>query len=176
MPYRRLYLLLEGDDDERFAQRVIVPALHSHYDHIQPWQYAQQKTEKVNSFLRSIKAMGASYFFLADINAQPCVSKRKDAVSRKFAELEVDKALIVVKEIESWYLAGVPQNNQLGVQVPLNTSGVTKEQFDAAIPKDFDSRIDYMIEILKLFNVDIAAQRNPSFQYLAQRCGILSAG
>jgi hypothetical protein len=30
-----------------------------------------------------------------------------------------------------------------------------------------------MIEILKLFDVNTAAGRNPSFQYFARRCGLL---
>ena len=126
MPYRRLYLLLEGDDDERFAQRVIIPALKSHYDYIQPWQYAQQKTEKINAFLRSIKKMGASYFLLADIDAHECFPAKKDALLEAFTELESTHVFIVISEIESWYLAGVPKDNKLGVQVPRDRSGVTQ--------------------------------------------------
>jgi len=170
--YRRLYLLVEGDDDERFAQRVVIPALSPRYDYIQPWQYAQQKTEKVNSFLRSLKAMGASYFLLADINSNPCFPAKREALLERFTELEAGQALVVVSEIESWYLAGVPNDNEWGLRVPADTSGVTKEQFDAVRPSDFSSRIDYMIELLKLFDVDKAAQRNPSFQYFAHRCAL----
>jgi hypothetical protein len=173
MPYTRLYLLVEGDDDERFADRVIIPRLSSHYDYIQPWKYARQKREKVNSFLRSIKAMGADYFLLADIDTHPCFPKKREAILQKFAVLGSKQALVVVQEIESWYLAGLPDNNQWGVRVPPNTSGITKEQFDAAIPSVFDSRIDYMIEILKLFDLNAAAERNPSFRHFARRCGLL---
>ena len=135
--YRRLYLLVEGDDDERFARRVVIPALSPRYDYILLWKYAQQKTEKVNSFLRSLKAMGASYFLLADIDANPCFPAKREALVERFTELEAGQALVVVSEIESWYLAGVPSDNKWGLRVPPDTSGVTKEQFDAARPKNF---------------------------------------
>jgi len=175
-PYRRLYLLVEGVDDLRFLERVVIPALSARYDYILPWQYAQQKPEKVHSFLRSIRSIGADYFFLADVDAHLCFPSKRQALLDKFTELQGSQTLIVVTEIESWYLAGVPENNDLGVQVSPNTSGVTKEQFDAARPKAFDSRIDYMIELLKVFSIETAAQRNPSFQYFARRCRLLSSG
>ena len=117
--------------------------------------------------------MSASYVLLADVDAQECFPAKRQALLEAFTELEGARVLIVVSEIESWYLAGVPKDNKLGVQVPRDTSGVTKEHFDALRPKDWDSRIDYMIELLKLFDIEIAAQRNSSFQYFAQQCGIL---
>jgi hypothetical protein len=173
MPYTTLYLLVEGDDDERFANRVVIPRLSSRYDYIMLWKYAQQKREKVNLFLRSIKAMGADYFLLADIDEHSCFPKKRKALLEKFTELGSRQSLIVLREIESWYLAGLPDDNRWGLKAPVDTSDVTKEQFEAAIPKAFDSRIDYMIEILKLFDVNTAGARNPSFQYFARRCGLL---
>jgi hypothetical protein len=173
MPYTRLYLLVEGDDDERFANRVVIPRLSSHYDYLQSWKYAQQKREKVDAFLRSIKAMGADYFLLADIDEHHCFPEKRKAVLQKFAELSHEQTLIVVREIESWYLAGLPADNLWGLKVPADTSDVSKEQFDAAIPKAFDSRIDCMIEMLKLFDLNTAGARNASFDYFARRCGLL---
>jgi hypothetical protein len=41
------------------------------------------------------------------------------------------------------------------------------------MPKGLDSRIAYMIEVLKHFDTRTAATRNPSFLYFAQRCGLL---
>jgi hypothetical protein len=172
MPYTRLYLLVEGDDDERFANRVVIPQLRSRYDVIQVWQYAQRKLGKVNVLLRSIKAMGADYFLLADIDEHSCFPKKRAALLEKFTELGRRQTVVVLREIESWYLAGLPDDNRWGLKVPADTSNVTKEEFDAAMPKPFDSRIAYMVEILKLFDVNIAGGRNPSFQYFARRCGL----
>jgi len=175
MPYTRLYLLVEGDDDARFVDRIVIPELTSRYNLVQAWKFAQKKPEKVNAFLRSVKAMGADYFLLADLNAYPCFPKKKEALLQAYAELESAKTPIVVREIESWYLAGLKGDNPLGVRSPTGTSGVTKEQFNATMPKGFDSRIAYMIEVLKHFDIRIATTRNPSFHYFAKRCGLLGS-
>jgi hypothetical protein len=76
MPYTRLFLLVEGDDDPRFVERVVIPKLGSCYDFVQAWKYAQRKAEKVNAFLRSINSMGADYLFLGDLNAHPCFPRK----------------------------------------------------------------------------------------------------
>lgn len=173
MPYTRLFLLVEGDDDLRFVERVVIPKLRSCYDFVQAWKYAQRKAEKVNAFLRSIKSMGAEYLLLGDLNAHACFPRKKEALLEKFTQLDDRRVLIVVREIESWYLAGLPDNNPLGIQVPANTSELTKEQFNDTMPKRLDSRIDYMLEVLKLFDTSTATGRNPSFHYFARRCGLL---
>jgi hypothetical protein len=173
MPYTRLFLLVEGDDDERFVKRIVIPKLGARYDFVQAWKFAQERKEKVNAFLRSIKSMGADYLLLADLNTYPCFPKKKEALLQVFTELESTKTVIVVREIESWYLAGLEDDNPLGVQVPTDASGVTKEQFNDTMPKGLDSRIAYMIEVLKHFDIRTAVARNPSFLYFAQRCGLL---
>jgi hypothetical protein len=117
--------------------------------------------------------MGAEYFLLADINSCLCFPEKRQDLLKRFTELEGGRVIIVVKEVEGWYLAGVPDNNQWGVRVPADTGNLTKEEFDAAMPRPFDSRIAYMVEILKLFDVNTAGARNPSFQYFARRCGLL---
>jgi hypothetical protein len=78
-----------------------------------------------------------------------------------------------VREIEGWYLVGLADNNPLGVRVPANTSELTKEQFNDTMPKRLDSRIDYMLEVLKLFDTSTSTGRNPSFHYFARRWGLL---
>jgi hypothetical protein len=167
-----LFLLVEGDD-ERFVERIVVPKFSSRYDLVQARKYARKKREKVNAFLRSIKAMGAGYLLLADLNAYPCFPKKKEALLETFRELESGKTLIVVREIESWYLAGLSDDNPLGVQVPTDTSGLTKDQFNNTMPKGIDSRIAYLIEVLRHFDIRAATTKNASFLYLAQRCGLL---
>ncbi len=172
MPYNPLYLFVEGDTDERFVRRVLIPRLSSRYDWIYTFRYAQEKEEKVNSHLRSVKAMGAAYFFLADINAFHCFPEKRRDLLETFTQLDTERVVIVVSEIESWYLAGLPADNPWDVQVPTDTSGITKEQFNFTVPNGFDSQIAYMVEVLKVFDVHAAAQKNPSFHYFARRCGI----
>jgi hypothetical protein len=47
---------------------------------------------------------------------------------------------------------------------------MTKEDFNALIPPSFDSRIDFMFEILKSFSFVTAARHNRSFQFFSERC------
>jgi len=173
MPYTKFYLLVEGDDDLRFAERVVIPALSSRCDFVQAWKYAQKKADKVNSFLRSIKSMGAEYLLLGDLNASQCFPKKRESLLQRFTQLDDRQTVIVVTEIESWYLAGLADNNPLGVRAPADTNNLTKEQFNDTMPKGFDSRIDYMVEVLKHFEIQTATVRNLSFHYFARRCGLL---
>jgi hypothetical protein len=84
MPYTRLFLLVEGDDDERFVERIVIPELSSPNCFVQPYKFAQKKKAEVNRFLRSIKAMGAEYLLLADINAHLCLRSKKEALLQMF--------------------------------------------------------------------------------------------
>jgi len=172
MAYKRLWVLLEGNDDERFFEGVIRPILDNTYDSVRPWQYSQKQIEKVKNFLRAIKSMGSDYFFWSDINNLPCVTAKKNRIKRRYrARIEINNVIIVVKEIESWYLAGLDDKShkELGIRTFRNTNNISKEEFKSLIPKRFDSRIDLMVEILKRFSVETAKQKNRSFDYFMSR-------
>jgi len=74
MGYRRLYIWVEGEDDERFFKKIMEPKLQKKYDFVETRCYAAMKKEKIDNFLKSIKAMGADYIYVTDINNSPCVS------------------------------------------------------------------------------------------------------
>jgi hypothetical protein len=173
MAYRRLFVLVEGDDDERFFSRIINPELEERYDSVQLWKYAEETKKKTNSLLRSIHAMKAEYIFLTDINFAPCISARKQKTRAKFQNVEICNIMVVVKEIESWYLAGLDADHSKKMQIPdsEHTNDLTKEQFDNLIPDKFMSRVDFMQETLKHFDIEIAKQKNQSFSYfLNKKC------
>jgi len=44
MPDKLLYILLEGDDDERFFKKIVKPLLQRRYSTIKCWKYSQKKT------------------------------------------------------------------------------------------------------------------------------------
>lgn len=172
MAYKRLWVLLEGNDDERFFEGVIRPIFDNTYDSVRPWQYAQKQIKKVKNFLRAIKSMGSDYFFWGDINNMPCVTAKKNRIKKRYrARIEINNVIIVVKEIESWYLAGLDDKSlkELGIRTFRNTNNISKEEFNNLIPKRFDSRIDLMMEILKRFSVKTAKQKNKSFSYFMSR-------
>jgi hypothetical protein len=171
MAYEVLYILVEGEDDKRFFEKIIKPLFEKKYDSVAIWKYAQQRKGKVSNFLRSIKGMSANYIYVSDINLAPCVTARKQDIQSKFKDIDKDKIIVVIREIESWYLAGLDDTSfkRLGISSQGTTDKITKEQFNNLIPKKFDSKIDFMQEILKYFRIEIGKQRNASFRYFLKK-------
>ena len=163
--------MVEGEDDERFFNEVIKPAFEKKYNLVEVRKHASLKREKLDNFLRSIKSMNADYFYVIDINLVPCVTAKKEKVQGEFKNIDKDRIIVVIKEIESWYLAGLDDvsSRKFRISSFRKTDGVTKEQFNALIPKSFDSRIDFMLEILKYFSIEIAMPRNKSFKYFLEK-------
>jgi len=168
MCYRRLFIFVEGNDDDRFFQSIIVPKLEKSYDNIEIVNYAQMKKEKTENYLRSAKSMG-DYIFVSDINSSPCVTEKKQKLCNEYNNLDEEKIVIVVKEIESWYLAGLDGNSLQDFRNEITdhtfTETITKEDFNKLIPRKYDSRIDFMQEVLKHFSIDVAKQKSRSFKY-----------
>jgi len=171
MNYKQLFFLVEGNDDELFFQRIVSPIFEGKYNQVTVWKYAQVKNTGVYDFIKSIKAMGAEYIYVVDVNLSPCVTDKKRRIQDKFNNIDTDRIIVVIKEIESWYLAGLDtlSSKKLKISPLENTNNVTKEQFHHLIPKRFDSKIDFMLEILRLFSIKIAKQKNKSFRYLLEK-------
>ena len=173
MAYKLFWVLLEGNDDERFFEGMIKPKLSPQYNSIRAWKYAQEPSKRTKNFLKSIKAMNSDYFFLGDINRLPCVTAKKNRIKRKYATtIDVDNIIIVVKEIESWYLAGINERSAkiLGIKRFLkNTDNLTKETFEKLMPNRYSDKIDFMQEILKHFDLLTACKRNKSFNYFYKK-------
>jgi len=170
-PYKLLFIWVEGNDDERFFRKVLIPRFQEKYDTVKIIRYATMKHEKIDNFIKSIKAMGADYIYLTDINGSPCVTAKKEKTQKEHPNIDKDKIIIVIKEIESWYLAGLDNKvcKQFKIDNLADTKDVTKEKFNALIPKKFASRIDFMSEILKNFSIEVAKQKNRSFQYFVEK-------
>jgi len=62
--YKRLFICVEGNDDERFFNEIFIPKFKEKYDTVKIIRYATMKKEKVDNFIKSIKAMGADYIYL----------------------------------------------------------------------------------------------------------------
>ena len=103
--YRRLFIWVEGTDDERFFNTIVVPRLANRYDDITVQRYAGMKNEGINKFLTSVEVMGADYLFIADIDTAPCVTRKKAALQAAIKRLDAGRIIFVKAEIESWYHA-----------------------------------------------------------------------
>ena len=167
MSYKQIVVFIEGNDDERFLNRVVKPELEKKYSVVVPYKYSNKTNKKINSFLNTIKCLGFSdYIFLIDMDSSPCVSFKKNKLITK-KNVETEKIVVVIKEIESWYIAGLNESisQKLGIPSYDNTNNFDKEQFDKMKPKKFDSRIDFMQEILNYFQIKTAKKKNNSFKY-----------
>ena len=118
--------------------------------------------------------MKIDYLFLSDFDEFACITKRKQLFITSFKKLDIAKLFIVVNEIESWYFAGLKleKYKEWNIKLFRNTSSVTKEIFEALLPKSFDSVTDFMQEILKNFSIDQACGRNKSFKYFLDKTGL----
>ena len=69
------------------------------------------------------------------------------------------------------YLAGLDKSNSKKLGLPFFevTDEIKKEKLNQHIPRKFNSCIDFMMEILKYFSIDIAKQKNSSFKYFVEK-------
>lgn len=172
MNYKLLFILIEGNDDERFFESIIKVKFEKKDNFVVLWKYAQKRHKKIDNFLKSIKAMKASYIYVRDIHDTSNIKAKKEKIQNKFRNINKDKIIVVVKEIESWYLAGLDNANSKKLRVCslTNTNTITKEHFDNLIPKKFaSSRIIFMLEILNHFSTKTARKKNRSFNYFVNK-------
>ena len=167
MPYKMMFVWVEGPDDVRFFDRIVKPRLDKKYDLVKTVAYSRMKNDKIINFLKSIKSMKADYFFTADINNSPCISQKKTTIKRKITNVDRNRIMVIKKEIESWYLAGLTAKlaRELKLPVLTDTEGIAKEKFNQLIPNKFQSRIDFMVELLNSYNFRTARLKNRSFKY-----------
>jgi len=168
---KRLFIFVEGEDDIRFFGRIIKPLFMSRYDAVEIIPYAGLKRQKVNNLLISITKMKSDYILAADIDQERSVRDKKQVLYGWFSNISGGNIVVVIREIESWYYAGLTGGDAalLGVPVLASTDELTKEDFNALIPERFDSRIDLMFEILKSYSLETAVRQNQSFRFFIER-------
>jgi hypothetical protein len=171
MSIKKLYIFVEGNDDQLFFERAIVPMVENVYDDIEIIQYAQMKKEKVNLYLLSIATLNFDYIFTCDIDYISTIEQKKKVIRSKFDLVESDKISVAVKEIESWYIAGFPDKvcKSFGIRPRKRTDDLTKEQFNLLYHSRFHSRLDFMIEILNYFSHEEAKKKNKSYKFFAEK-------
>ncbi|ROL62231.1 hypothetical protein D9V86_01740 [Bacteroidetes/Chlorobi group bacterium ChocPot_Mid] len=166
----KLYIFVEGNDDELFFKTIVIPILREKYSDIEIIQYAQMKKEKVELFILSINTLRFDYILLADIDFFKSVKQKKKYLETRFNNLNPELIYIVIREIESWYFAGISdeQSREFGIKPMKNTNDLVKEEFNLLYHKKFKSRIDFMLELLKDYSIKSAMQKNDSFAFFAR--------
>ena len=166
-----LYIFVEGNDDELFFKTVITPLLEDGYSGIEIIKFAQMKKSKVEQFIFSIETLRFDYWLFGDIDYHNSVRQKKKMLQMRFSNLSTEKIYIVIKEIESWYFAGVTNmfSREMGIPPLKDTNDLVKEEFNMLYHRRFKSRIDFMLEILKNYSITTAIKKNTSFAYFAEK-------
>ena len=171
---------VEGDRDRRFFDALVKPRLEPKYAQVLVKEYRQLKQPVVNRLIRAMGYQGFECRFVADMNAAPCVSSRLAKLIERHPCLAIEDIVVVATEIESWYLAGITEQGgvELKIKAPASTDGLTKQDLDRLRPDRFDSELDFLIELTRHFDFDLACQRNRSFAHFCRKhlgMGALSA-
>lgn len=180
----RLYFLVEGPDDERFFDKIVKPKFKNRYYEIIILKYAEKTKEGVKNIILSIKKIPMTdYIFVVDINDSPCVTAKKQQIWEKFSYcvptnkkwekfsyVDLDRIIVVIKKIESWYLAGLDNANAKKLKISSfeTTDNVDKGKFKSLVGKESDLK-DLKIEILKHFSTEVAMEKNKSFKYFIEK-------
>jgi hypothetical protein len=172
--YRRLHIFVEGPDDRRFFEEIVVPKLKNKYDRVDIREYSREPPEKIEKEIESIKENGWDYIFISDINNSPCITHKKEKIKKTIKNIDEEKIVVVIKEIESWYLAGLGENEaekwKISIAKISTTNNLTKEDFNRLIPNEFKgSGKAFKMAILKRFSIEKAKERNKSFKYFIEK-------
>ncbi|HDS62592.1 MAG TPA: hypothetical protein ENN52_00365 [Methanofollis liminatans] len=163
-----LYVLLEGPDDERFFSRIVRPLFAERGYEVRIWKYACEKRQLTINLIHAVRKGGHAYIFVRDLDRTPYARLRVQETLERFGHaMDAEMVVVVVPEIEGWYLAGVSEAtaSRLGVCVPSwRTDRITKEVFRSLIPRGI-SRIEFMQAILEDYDLALARKKNRSFRY-----------
>jgi hypothetical protein len=175
--WRRLRIFVEGFEDRLFVERIFLPRLQQHYGDISLHDYAQITNERLNNHFRALQRMpNTEFYMLVDYDTGPCLQGRRNAIAQRFgSQLPYHRILIVCPEIEAWYIAGVPADNPFKISVPNNADLVNKQRFNQIFGEKAEqraSRRELLVDILSVYDWQLALHRSASLRYCAQKLGI----
>lgn len=154
-----LVIFVEGADDERFYNWYFNKK-------VQIIQYSKEKKEKIDNYIKGIKNIpNMDYIVTCDIDLISLYDKKK-SIQKLFPNCEEEKIIVSIAEIESWYLAGLNEENSKKMKIKYiqDTDSITKEKFNALLPKRI-SKLNFMIEILRIYDLEEGINRNRTFYY-----------
>ncbi len=177
MPPKSLLILVEGDTDKILFDKIVKPLLKRKYHQISIQSYSNLGKVETNSTIKKSISKGDDYIFVTDMEKMQCIPGKKQEKMTEFNSIDdKSKIMIAIRKIESWYTAGISDDRyrELGLTPPMDTSKSGKGLFKQILEKrklenKLISKIDFMEEILKNFDIEIAKQRNTSFKYFVDK-------
>ena len=178
MDYKILFIFVEGDDDEIFANNIIKPLFKDKYFNTKIIKYQELNKKEFSNILKGVCFNPKNdYIYLSDFDSHGdkkwCISNRKGKVINESGNiLDIKKIAIVKEVIESWFLAVANETSLKEFKIPLskNTEIIGKQEFNRFIRiKDSLYRRIFMIELLQNHSIKNGIRRNKSFAYFINK-------
>lgn len=169
----KLYFFVEGLSDEIFINNIIkkvIPDIE-----IKIIQYAEDKKEKTINYLNSLNSMindngNINYYFIADNDSSlPYPDRKISIIKKRYKTVKEENIIIVEKEIENWYLAGITKktSKKLNLNKIKDINEITKEGFKKLL-KNWNIMEAYN-EILSDYSTCKAKEKSNSFKYFIEK-------
>jgi len=174
MNTHQLFLIIEGLDDRQLFEAVIILRLTNHYDDIRIIESSQKTKEFLRNLVRTCNHRQVDYWKINDIDGSPCITQKKESLRGRNPDVPVDRILVVVKEIEGWYTAGLTNEACAALKARFDRTPdeMTKEDFIRCIPNNYISTRAFMQDILRHYSFDEARIRSSSFHYCMSKLGL----
>jgi hypothetical protein len=121
------------------------------------------KNNSVRNYLKAIKQNNDNFLFFADLDDVACVTRKKDDIKQNYGPMADERIIVVVPEIESWYIAGLNSQSRKNMNIRHTgpTDSLDKEKFNILLKKSkYTSKNDFTIEILKRYKLEEARKNN----------------
>ncbi len=167
---KNLIIFVEGPNDRRFIECIVLPKIENLFDCVQFYEYATKPVKQTKNFIRAIKKMSYKYIFVKDFDRSVCVTQRKNHILEKYCDCDKSLIQIVRIEIESWYAAGINKTSYKKLRITKfnDCNNVCKNTFEQHLPPKSIVQ-DKMIDILDNYDLKLGRKRNNSLNYFFER-------
>jgi hypothetical protein len=164
------FIFIEGYYDELFFKKIL--NILKIDEKVELFQYSQKSDIKVNNYLSSLRSQSIQFLFVADDDGQNYSStiSRICKLKQRYPKLSEDEIVLVVPEIEGWYMAGLTTKNakQIKLKDLPNPNECTKELFISKLPGRADGT-SIRTMIMDNYNVELAKKNSPSFKNFIEK-------
>jgi hypothetical protein len=168
----RLWVLIEGEQDERFFKKILHKQFRKKYKYVHYWPYAEEKPELFEGMISSCIDENIDYIITGDCDSDDPNTHVDKLYERSNKIVNKSNIFIIIKEIESWYLSGLSEDKIKLMEFKEsfdNTNDLTKQDFENMKPKKYKSFYYYITTILSYFDHNIAINKNNSFKQFIEK-------
>ncbi|MBA2860855.1 hypothetical protein [Methanococcus maripaludis] len=141
-----------------FEEGPLNELLKDIYSSLMIYTYGEDTPNETNNWMAACDETCCPYLIIKDTTSSYGLSK--------CSRLDTDNLVYARIEIESWYLAGLTRNvcTDFNMEYVDTTNNLDKDMFEDMIPNNHkDSKINFMTEILSVYDVNHAKDSNDSF-------------